>query len=422
MAVGAPSTTTVRRFPLVALLAANAVSLVGNMLTVVALPWFVLETTGSAAQAGITGFFILLPGFLAGMFGGAVVDRLGFKRASILSDVANGAAIACIPLLYQTVGLAFWQLLLLVFLGNLLDVPGLTARRSLLPDLAVLAGTRLERVNATYEANERLALLLGPPLAGVLVAWLGVANVLWLDAATFAVSAGAVAVAVPKTETRESGNSGSYLGEVAAGLRFLFRDRLLLALAVGLSAINLFGNPLFAVVAPVYARETLGSAAGLGLMLGAFGAGGLAGTLAYGAVGHRLPRRLAWLTPFLVFPLVYWILAARPSLPVIVGVFGAVGFIGGPLNPLSVTVRHERIPAELRGRVFATFSALALASAPLGVVTAGFLIERWGFSPTVLALAAGAQLVGVGMLFLPALHELNRADHRARDAVSPATE
>lgn len=172
-------------------------------------------------------------------------------------------------------------------------------------------------------------------------------------------------------------------------------------------------------MAPVYARETLGSAAGLRLMLGAFGAGGLAGGLAGGAVGHRLPRRRLWVTPFLVFPLVYWVLPVRSSLPVIGGAYAAIGFIGGPLNPLSVTVRHERIPAELRGRVFATFSALALAIAPLGVVATGFLIERWGFSPTVLTLAAGAQLTGVGMLFVPALRKLDQGGHRGHDPTPP---
>lgn len=125
-----------------------------------------------------------------------------------------------------------------MFLGNLLDVPGLTARRSLLPDLATLAGARLERANSAYEANDRLALLLGPPPAGVLVAWLSAANVLWLDAVTFAVSAAAVAVAVPETGTKQVGANGNYLGEVAAGLRFIMQDRLLLALAAGLSQVT----------------------------------------------------------------------------------------------------------------------------------------------------------------------------------------
>lgn len=408
-----------RRLPLVALLAVNAVSTVGSMLTVVALPWFVLETTGSAARAGISGFFVLLPSFLAGIFGGAVVDRLGGKRASVVADLVSGAGIALVPLLYHTVGLAFWHLLALVFVGGLLEIPGITARRSMLPELAGLAGTRLERVNAAYEGNQQVALLIGAPLAGLLVAWLGASNVLWLDAATFAFSALVIGAAVPSLDVRSTKPSGSYFEQVAAGLRFLRGDRLLLALAVGLCASNIFGTPLFAIVLPVYAKDTLGSASDLGLVLGAVGAGQVVGTITYGAVGHRLPRRALWLASFLVWPLPFWALATGPSVPILVALLAAVAFVGAPINPLAVTVRHERIPADLRGRVFATFSAVALVAAPLGVVAAGFLIERVGFAATALGLAAGSQLVGVGMLFVPALRELDRAGRRT-GGVEPA--
>ena len=132
--------TPANRAPITGLLAANIVSLIGSMLTLIALPWFVLQTTGSAAKTGLTGFFVALPFLITGIFGGTVVDRLGFKRSSVIADIVSGIGIALVPLLYYTVGLAFWQLLALVFLGNLLAVPGLTARRALLPELAPQPG------------------------------------------------------------------------------------------------------------------------------------------------------------------------------------------------------------------------------------------------------------------------------------------
>src|SRR5579884_2954839 len=191
-----------KRFPLFALLGANAVSLVGSMLTMVALPWFVLQTTGSPTKTGLTGFFVALPNFVAGIFGGTLVDRLGFKRSSVVADLVSGLGIAAVPLLYDTVGLAFWQLLALVFVGSLLEIPGLTARRSLLPELAALARQPLERVNAAYEGNQYLSQLAGPPIAGILIGVLGASNVLWLDAASFAISAAVVAVAIPAPGVR----------------------------------------------------------------------------------------------------------------------------------------------------------------------------------------------------------------------------
>src|SRR5438094_70634 len=177
------------RVPVYTLLIATAISLLGNRLTSVAVPWFVLVTTGSAAKTGLTVFFTTLPLFLSGFFGGALVDRLGFKRTSVLGDLFSGATIALIPLLHYTVGLAFWQLLLLVFLADSLNTPGNTARQGLWPDLIALAGYRLKRVNAARQAPGNLASLLGPPLAGALIAVVGPGRVLWLDAATFLASA-----------------------------------------------------------------------------------------------------------------------------------------------------------------------------------------------------------------------------------------
>ena len=95
-----------RKAPLVALFAAEMVSLTGNMMTMVAIPWFVLQTTGSAARTGIVAAAGLVPIVVSGFMGGALVDRLGYRRASIVADLASSGAVAAIPLLHVTVGLA----------------------------------------------------------------------------------------------------------------------------------------------------------------------------------------------------------------------------------------------------------------------------------------------------------------------------
>ena len=171
-----------RRVPLLALLGANAVSEIGNVLAFVAIPWFVLQTTGSAARTGMTGAAFLLAAVVAGVVG-PVVDRMGFKRTSIAADLAGAVTVALIPLLYHTIGISFWQLLALVFLGGFLDAPGHTARQSLGPDLAGRARMRIERANAAFQGIQHASFLLGPPLAGLLIALLSPGNVLWIDAA-----------------------------------------------------------------------------------------------------------------------------------------------------------------------------------------------------------------------------------------------
>src|SRR4026208_631086 len=180
-------------FPIFSLFTANAISLVGNMLSAIAIPWFVLQTTGSATQTGITGFFNVLPVVLAGFFGGTLVDRMGYKRTSIIADIASGVTTALIPLLYFTTGLEFWQLMVLVFLGALLDTPGSTARSALLPELAEMAHMPIERATSLIHIIERGSRLVGAPLGGLLIAFMGTENVLWLDAASFFGSAGLLA-------------------------------------------------------------------------------------------------------------------------------------------------------------------------------------------------------------------------------------
>jgi MFS family permease len=124
------------RLPLTALVVANATSLVGNVVASVAIPWFVLETTGSAARAGVAAFFTTLPLALGAVFGGAVADRVGARLASIVGDVAGGAAIAAIPALHALGALEFWHLLALAFLASLFDAPAQASREALLQDAA----------------------------------------------------------------------------------------------------------------------------------------------------------------------------------------------------------------------------------------------------------------------------------------------
>ncbi len=184
--------------PLYAFYAANLISYVGDMMMFLAVPWFVLQTTGSVARTGIAAFFTTGSIAVAALLSSAMVDRLGFKRASVLSDLASCIAVALIPLLYATTGLPFWALLALVFCAGLVTTPGATARAALVPDLAALAGVRIERATALTDGISRLSRFIGAPLAGVLIALIGTSNLLWIDAASFGTSALLIGLLVPR--------------------------------------------------------------------------------------------------------------------------------------------------------------------------------------------------------------------------------
>lgn len=400
------------RLPVYALFAANAVSMTGNVLAHLAIPWFVLETTGSAARTGLAGAFALVPTVLAAFLGGGLVDRISRKQLSVVADVLSGLSVAAIPLLYQTIGLAFWQLLALVFIGALLDAPGITARTALFPDLVNQARMPLERANAAYQAIQRLSQLLGPPLAGILIAVVGTSHVLWFNAGSFAVSALLVAFAIPVAPlVRQVENSRGYVAEIEEGLRFLLRDRLLRLLAWTISMTNLLDAGLAAVVIPVFVRRTYGEDASveLGLVFGAFGAGAFAGSVAFAAFGHRLPRRPTYVISFVFVAASLWIYPMSPPLSLLLLARLVAGVAAGPINPILMTVFQERVPTVLRGRVFGSLSAGVLAGSPLGVVAAGVSIEQISLAATLVVIAVLYLISTLAAALNPAMRLM---DHR----------
>ena len=382
---------TRRRLPLFALLGANAISSAGNMMTLIAVPWFVLQTTGSPALTGLAGFFTALPTVIAGVFGGTLIDRLGFKRTSVAADLASGVTVALIPVLHFTIGLEVWQLLALVFLGALLDAPGMTARYSLLPDLGEAAGQRIERVTGAAQAVARGTHLAAGPLAGVLIALWGPANVLLVDALTFAASALIVWLAVPAPPRRErdpSEQAEGYWRELWSGWRFIGRDPLILSIVVTVMVMNFLDAPTLAVVLPVYANQVFGSAVDLGIMVGAFGGASLLGAIAYGAVGHRFRRRPLFIWCVAALAAAYLGLALLPGFLIATVIYGSRGIAAAPLNPILQAIEYERVPVQMRGRVFGSITAGAWVSIPLGTIAGGYAVEWLGLAPTLLLMGA----------------------------------
>ena len=406
-----------RRRPLYALYVADSISLVGNAVAQLAIPWYVLVTTGSPALTGLAVFFNFVPIVLAAFFGGVIVDRLGFRTTSVFADLASAAAVAAIPLLHATVGIEIWQLMGLVFIGALLDAPGATARQALFPDVVELAGVRMERASGIRGAIQNGSILVGGPLGGILVAGVGATTALWLNAASFLVSAAIVAIAIPKARRPlDADPPGRFFAELAEGMRFIWRNRLIRAIVLTVLLTNFLDAP-FPVVMPVLAREAYGSATDLGLMYGVLGGAGLVGSLAYSALGHRLPRRLVFVCCFSVLPLMYLALATLPPFPAALAALAIVGLAAGPLNPLLFTVSSEVVPVRLRGRVFGATRAGAWASIPLGILLGGVAVQTLGVVSTLFIIGICYLAVTSYGFFNPAFREMDRRpeDRPVRD-------
>ena len=375
------------RKPLVSLLAANAVSTTGTAMTLLAIPWFVLQTSGSAAQAGVVGACETVPLVLASALGAPLIDRIGAPRVAVASDLLSAAGVVSVPLLHATGALQFWQLCLLVALVGLCRAPGDTARHVLVPSLVRLAQVPLERATSAYDGVSRGARMVGAPVAGALIALIGPANVLYVDAASFVVSAGLVASAVPasvRPPVRETAER--YLSSLRTGIRAMRTDRLIAGITSMVLVTNLLDAAWAAVLMPVYARDVLDSSLGLGVLFGCFGAGALGGTLVYGAFGPRLPRWPVYTAAFLVVGAPrFFIVAAEPPYAVLVVMAVVTGTAAGALNPVLSAVEFERVPEHLQSRVFGATAAGCLAGMPIGILLAGFATEHAGLRTTLIA-------------------------------------
>ncbi|MFE2556858.1 MFS transporter [Streptomyces sp. NPDC059352] len=397
------------RGPLATVLTANAISVTGNSLTLIGVPWFALETTGSPGKAGLVAFCAAVPVVLAAIAGGPVIDRLGRRRVGIASDLICGLALAAIPLLHQSGALRFWMLCALMAVTGLFHAPGEMARHVLVPDLAGRAGTSLTRAASLYDAVARGARMTGAAIAGLLLAFMGPDTVLYLDAATFAASALLVTVGlrgVPSAEPMRDGprlSPARYRADLREGYTFLFRARLLLGITVMVMVTNGLNQSWSSVLLPVHAREELGGPASQGLLVSVFAGCALAGALLYGAVGERFPRRAVFTVGFLLCGAPPYLVAAltETTAPLLVTVVAA-GFGAGVLNPILTTVMYEQVPDALRSRVMGASTAGVLLTTPLGGLAAGLLVERVGLTATLLGIGTLYFLATLSPMVFPA--------------------
>lgn len=373
------------------LFAATAISLLGNQLTSLAIPWLVLTTIGGAFDTGVVGVAIVLPAVIGAVAGGVVIDRLGSRETSVVADLASGLAVVAIPVAAAAVGLSLPLLFVLAFAGALLDAPGATARQVMLPDLAERAAMPLERANGILETVTNLSFLMGPLIAGAVIVVAGATTALWIDGATFAVSALMVFLWIPRSP-RAATTEGP--ADVSLGVRLVARDPVLRALVLVCVVANFVGTPLFVVILPALALAEKGGAGSLGLMLAAFGGGMVAGSIAFGIRGERLPRRWVLAVGFALTGLGFAGGAFDAPFPILLGSLALAGLATGPINPLAFTLMQERVPADLRGRAFGALLGGIFLAAPIGMLFMGEITRVGGPELALGVVAAGFVLVG----------------------------
>ena len=392
--------------PVAGVVGTLGIATVGLRVAGIAIPWFVLTTSGSAAQTGLVVAAELAPYVLTKAVGGPLVDRLGQRRVSIVADLLSAALFALIPLLHHLGALPLSTLLVIVAVAGALRGPGDAAKHTMAPLVARHAGVPLTRVTGLVSAVERSGGLIGPALAAFLITVAGPPLTVAVTAACFALSAGVVAICVPAAVAGPQGAAGpqaaaepqgaeaqvrgdSYLTQLREGWQFLLRDRLLLGLALMIAVTNLLDVAKVSVLLPVWADQGGHGIAAIGLLLTCLaGAQVLTGALA-SWLGDRLPRRATYFVAFAIAgPPPFLVLGLDASLGVVVVTYVISGLASGFLNPMLGAIIFERIPEPMLGRVTAPVDALAWAGMPLGGLAAAALVTGFGLSPALLICAA----------------------------------
>jgi MFS family permease len=370
---------------LLALLARDVVSMAGSQMTWVALPWFVLTTTGSATKMAVVVAVEAAALGIVGFASGNLAARLGPRRTMLVADACRAPLMALIPALHFLGLLSFPLLLVLVFAVGAFGTPSFAAKAALLPDIVGEEEGLLGEANALLQVANRVSFVLGPPLAGVLIGFLGATTVLLVDAATFAAAFLLIALFVRvggrAPDTDESRG-------LAAGVRFLLGERLLRPWSLAIVAGDVAWLAFF-VSMPFLVLTRFGDEPQiLGWILGGFGFGAVVGSV----VIFRIVRRIDQLVVgsvgefFMVAPV--WVFLADVPPGFLVASMVACGLANGLVNAPIWTIFTLRTPPALRTKAWAAIVATTSLIGPLALLATGPALDSIGLEETLLAIFA----------------------------------
>jgi MFS family permease len=379
--------------PLAPLLAAQVVSKLGTQMSGLALPWFVLVTTGSPTQMGLVLAAEVLGTAALGLPSGALVARIGARRTMLLSDLARAPLVASIPALHMLDLVSLPLLVGVAFAIGAFTAPYFASQRLVLPELLPADDVRLlARANSLVEGAGRVTTVAGPALAGLLIAWLGAPNVLWLDAASYLASFGLLVQLPARSRVRAENEC---IPGLLAGVRVLVGDRHLSGSA---ATILLFGAvfPVLFASLPVYAlTRHAGDARVAGSLFAAWGVGTVIGSAAAVWASSRAdPARLA-LVGVAGIALPLWTLVAMPPAVAIAAALCFSGIFIPLANAPIMATLTLRTPEAARAKALTALLTAEGVAGPVAYALAGPAMQSFGLRPLYWFTAIGATVAAL---------------------------
>ena len=387
-----------RNRSLAGLLTAELVSLTGSAMTYVALPWFVLATTGSTAKMGWVLAAEIAPIAIFGIPAGTLIAKLGGKRTMLLCDAVRGPLMLVIPVLHHTGHLSFAALLAATFAIGIFSAPYFASSRLVIPEVAGEDEQLVASVGAVFSGVQQVTQLAGPVVAGLLIAATSPATVLVLDGGTYLFSFVTIALVVRAGKRVEAAAQSK---GVLAGLTYLVGDPLLGPVMLAACVVNFVAQGLILGVQ--------------GLAYFRYGVGALLGALVAQQVTQRVPLLKLAAIAIVVMPLPLFLLAPRTPWPAAVVILGAFAFFTPLVNAPIIGVLTVRTPQELRPKVMTAVMTVATMAGPFGFIAAGYVLRHISLEPFFIALPA---LLTLGSLAFAAVL-LRRTGAAAVDVAVP---
>ncbi|MGI5241192.1 MFS transporter [Dactylosporangium sp. CA-139066] len=368
----------------------QSTSAVGSAISTVALPLVAVSTlhAGPAMVALLTAA-TWLPWLLIGLPVGVWVDRWPRRRTLLIADIASAAVLVAVPVAAWAGALTMTLLLAAALLAGVAGVFANVAFNAFLPRL--VGAEHLMEGNARLQTSASVALVVGPGLGGLLAQAAGAVSGILIDACTFLVSAACLLGLRCQPEPHPSaGDRPGMLRQIAEGIGFIMRGRLLQAMLVVAAVTNfaLLGITALRVVFLVRAEGTAPGTAGLVIGVGSLGA------ILGAALAARASRRFGSARTYLVANV-----AAAPFVLLLplgghgwrLALFAAgscIALAGATMsNVMTMTFRGSFVPAHLLGRVTAASRIFVFGTVPFGAATAGLLASALGIRPAMWALA-----------------------------------
>ena len=368
-------------------------SQIGEGLNRVALLWFVYELTGSAMKMTMVGLLQTIPPLVFGPLIGVYLDRLPKKAVMVWVDLVRALLTVLIPVLYALDTLSIEGLYGLVFLTSVVSTVFGPALVSAVPLL--VRPSELMSANALIQGTSNIGMLLGPAISGIMIALIDAENVLFVNSATFLISAFClmpIRFAVSHRRTVEG--ASSVWEELRGGFRFVFAQRSMVFTLVIISSLYNLGVSAFVFILPVYAKEFLQvGPVQLGWLWSALGVGMLAAStwLAWRKQSDMQGRLRIVVRGMTIGGLAVCSLSLLETPLVAAGIVVIVGGSTAVLNPIVWALLQEVTPEHLIGRVLTTFSVGSMASAMAGMTGFGWVAD---------AIGPAASLVGLGLVLL----------------------